>query len=589
MSMNGGSSSASSSSVTFRSLTPYLRGRWGSVALAGLLSLLGAGLALGQPLLTRAVIELLSAGRGVTALVALLVVVLVSAAVVTAVRDLVLQRTGEHVVRETRRRLARHMLRLPIAEYDDRRLGDLLSRLGADTTLLRAVVTSGLFDLATGAILVVGATVGMALIDWKLLAATLIGLAVVVAVGSISVRPIRKLSREAQSRVGDMTAAVERALTAIRTIRANRADDREAEVIGVHADAAAAAGMRLARHQALVGPLNSVALQFVLLLVLGFGGSQVAAGRMTVGSLVAFVLFLFYMSMPLAQAMHAYAQLQSGLAALERIEEVLRMPSERSGPGVEFVRDRLVVGPVQAAVEFDRVSFSYPDGPPVLRDVSFRVPAGTHTALVGPSAAGKSTMLMLIERFYDVGSGCVRVGGVDVRSLSFTDLRGQLGYVEQEASVLAGTLRDNLRLAAADADDEQMMRVLRRVRLEDVLRRSTHGLDTEVGEHGVRLSGGERQRLAIARSLLADQPILLLDEPTSNLDARNEARLRETIGRAAEGRTLIVVAHRLSTVVNADQIVVLDEGRVVDVGSHGELTDRSGLYRELARHQLLVA
>ncbi|MEE3920131.1 ATP-binding cassette domain-containing protein [Micromonospora sp. BRA006-A] len=221
--------------------------------------------------------------------------------------------------------------------------------------------------------------------------------------------------------------------------------------------------------------------------------------------------------------------------------------------------------------------------------MSFRVPAGTHTALVGPSAAGKSTMLMLIERFYDVGSGCVRVGGVDVRSLSFTDLRGQLGYVEQEASVLAGTLRDNLRLAAADADDEQMMRVLRRVRLEDVLRRSTHGLDTEVGEHGVRLSGGERQRLAIARSLLADQPILLLDEPTSNLDARNEARLRETIGRAAEGRTLIVVAHRLSTVVNADQIVVLDEGRVVDVGSHGELTDRSGLYRELARHQLLVA
>jgi ATP-binding cassette subfamily B protein/ATP-binding cassette subfamily C protein len=312
----------------------------------------------------------------------------------------------------------------------------------------------------------------------------------------------------------------------------------------------------------------------------------VANGTLTIGDLVAFVLFMFFLVMPLAQALHAYTQLQTGLGALQRMEEVLDLPDEEADdrPG-----STVVVSPAAPAVEFDRVSFAYPDGEPVLRDVSFRVPYGTKSALVGPSGAGKSTLLALVERFYETGTGAVRVGGVDIRELPREELRRQLGYVEQEAPVLAGTIGDNLRLTLPGATDAQLLAVLDTVNLADIVERSPLGLDAQVGEGGVLLSGGERQRLAIARTLLAAPPILLLDEPTSNLDARNEAALRQAISAVAARHTLLIVAHRLSTVVDADQIVVLDRGTVAGVGRHDELTDSSPLYRELATHQLLVA
>jgi ATP-binding cassette subfamily B protein len=224
----------------------------------------------------------------------------------------------------------------------------------------------------------------------------------------------------------------------------------------------------------------------------------------------------------------------------------------------------------------------------VLHGVSFTVPRGKRTALVGPSGAGKSTILALIERFYDPEAGQVRFGGMDVRTLDRVALRSNIGYVEQDAPVLAGSLRDNLRLATPDATDEQCVDVLHAVNLTEVLERSDLGLDAPVGEDGIMLSGGERQRLAIARALLAAPPVLLLDESTSSLDGRNEQLMREAIDAVAEDRTLLVIAHRLSTVVDSDQIVVLDHGRVVGVGTHSELVASTPLYRDLAKHQLLV-
>lgn len=609
--------------VGLRTLWPYLRAHRSSLLVVAALSLVTTAGTLLQPVLTRNVLDGLGAGTPIGASVLALVVTLVGVAAVDGFRHFLLQRTAEGLVLTSRRRLAGHLLRLPIAEYDQRRTGDLLSRVGADTTLLRAVVTSGLFDTVSGAIMVVGAATAMVLLDPLLFGVTLIGLVIGLSGGIYFARKVRGMSRDAQARIGEMTAAVERSITAARTIRASRAEARETATVAHSAEQAYHAGVRIARLQAIVQPAMVTTIQGSFLLVLGVGGARVASGAITVGDLVAFVLFVFFLVMPLGQALNAYTQLQAGLGALQRMEEVLVIPLEGAGeqlgattspPGVAGAQAPVgaqrssAAAPVRAvssasgaalagagapAIEFDRVGFGYTDaegrvGEPVLREVSFQAPVGTRTALVGPSGAGKSTLLSLVERFYEVTSGSLRIDGVDVRELGHDTLRSRLGYVEQESPVLAGTLRENLRLATPDATEEQMRAVLVAVNLDELVDRTPLGLDAQVGEGGVLLSGGERQRLAIARTLLAAPPILLLDEPTSNLDARNEAALRSAIDTVAQGRTLLIVAHRLSTVVDADQIVVLEHGRVVATGRHEELLDASPLYRELAAHQFLV-
>ncbi|GAA1424155.1 ABC transporter ATP-binding protein [Catellatospora coxensis] len=592
--------------VGLRTLWPYLRAHRSSLLVVAALSLVTTAGTLLQPVLTRNVLDGLGARAPIGASVLALVVTLVGVAAIDGFRHFLLQRTAEGLVLTSRRRLAGHLLRLPIAEYDQRRTGDLLSRVGADTTLLRAVVTSGLFDTVSGAIMVVGAATAMVLLDPLLFGVTLIGLVIGMSGGIFFARKVRGMSRDAQARIGEMTAAVERSITAARTIRASRAEARETATVAHSAEEAYHAGVRIARLQAIVQPAMVTTIQGSFLLVLGVGGARVASGAITVGDLVAFVLFVFFLVMPLGQALNAYTQLQAGLGALQRMEEVLVIPLEGAGgaaPGAQVAPPQTdavrmagaepAARPGAPAIEFDRVGFGYTDaegrvGEPVLREVSFQAPVGTRTALVGPSGAGKSTLLSLVERFYEVTSGSLRVDGVDVRELSHQTLRSRLGYVEQESPVLAGTLRENLRLATPDATEEQMRAVLAAVNLDELVDRTPLGLDAQVGEGGVLLSGGERQRLAIARTLLAAPPILLLDEPTSNLDARNEAALRSAIDTVAQGRTLLIVAHRLSTVVDADQIVVLEHGRVVATGRHEELLDTSPLYRELAAHQFLV-
>jgi len=598
--------------VGLRDLGPYLRSHRGPLAAVAVLSLVGAAIALAQPLMVRWVLSAVSDGRALAAPVAALVALLLTGSLLQGFERFLLQRTGEGVVLTARTGLAGHLLRLPVAEYDRRRTGDLLSRVGADTTLLRAVVTSGLFEATSGMVVLVGAAVAMLLLDPLLLAVTLgsVGLGVVLVIGVG--RRVRELSTQAQARVGEMTASVERALTAVRTIRASQAQGRETAAIVGSAQAAYAAGVRAARLEALVSPAATIATQGSFILVLGVGGARVASGAIEVGDLVAFILYLFLLVIPLAQALGAFTTLQTGLGALQRIADIhaiaaedaadearadvptesigrrsiLSERSSRAGDYPDPTRDRdRESAPLLALSDVD---FSYAGGPPILRGVSFSVPRGTRTALVGPSGAGKSTILALVERFYDVTGGAVRVAGEDVRDVPRAVLRARLGYVEQEAPVLAGTLRENLRLTAANADQARLDAVIDSVNLRELVDRAPAGLDSEVGDGGVLLSGGERQRLAIARALLAAPALLLLDEPTSNLDARNEAALRAAVDAVARDRTLLVVAHRLSTVVDADQIVVLDRGEVVAIGRHEALVETSPLYRELASQQLLV-
>ncbi|WP_150952519.1 ABC transporter ATP-binding protein [Microbacterium testaceum] len=601
--------------ASFRQLVPFLLEHRRTLAVVAVLSILGAAATLAQPLLVGEVISRVQNAVPLGALVWLLVAFVVLSSVISGFQHYLLQRTGTAVVFSSRRRLISRILRLPISEFDARRTGDLVSRVGTDTTLLYAVLTQGFADAVGNALILVGAVIAMAFIDPLLLVLIVVVVGASLAVVVLLSTRIRSASAVQQAKVGELSSGVERAVGSIRTIRASGATDREIAAVTENATAAYAAGVRIARVSALIVPIAFVALQVSLLVVLGVGGYRVASGAIDVASLVTFVIFLFLLVQPLASAIGAITSVNQALGALGRIQEVLDLPLEDQDD-----RPSTAITTTDApAIEFREVRFRYPDHvvrareaaaqearsvlaqvhlgagdaePPhdheVLRGVSFTVPRGARVALVGPSGAGKSTILSLVERFYDPTSGTILIDGTDARDLARDDLRARFGYVEQDAPTLAGTIADNLRLASPDATDDACERVLRAVNLGDVLERNALGVDAPAGEDGVMLSGGERQRLAIARALLAAPPVLLLDESTSSLDGVNEQRMREAIDAVATDRTLLVIAHRLSTVVDSDMIVVLEDGRVVGQGTHSELVASTPLYRDLAKHQLLV-
>jgi ATP-binding cassette subfamily B protein len=580
----------------FGELLPYIFEQRGMLVFVIILSIIGAAASLGQPVLVGQVITRVQASDPLGLLVWGLVALVVISALLSGLQHYLLQRMGEGVVLSSRRKLVARILNLPISEFDRRRTGDLVSRVGSDTTLLRAVLTQGLVEAIGGMLIFIGALIAMLIIDAALFAVTF-GVIVLALITVVSMsRRIRPAVQKAQTKVGDLAAAVERSISSIRTIRAAGATVRETEAISGEAKEAWWLGIKVAKISALIVPVAGIALQVSFLVVIGLGGYRVATGALTIAQLVTFIIFLFMMVMPLGQAFGAVNSVNQALGALGRIQEVINLPTEsqhdEADPTVRFQQDAPAIAFRDVRFTYRSVPAEHEDGElsetQVLHGVSFTVERGSRTALVGPSGAGKSTILGLVERFYDPDSGVIELEGVDLRALDRTRLRAQLGYVEQDAAVLAGSLRENLLLASPDASDAECDQVLRSVNLGAVLDRHPDGLDAQVGEDGIMLSGGEKQRLAIARALLAAPPILLLDESTASLDGLNEQLMREALDSVSSGRTLIVIAHRLSTVVDSDKIIVLDHGKVVGEGTHDELVESTPLYRELAQHQLLV-
>lgn len=572
--------------ASWRSLYGFLRPHRGALLAGGLLSLLTGATGLALPLVVRALIGDLSTHRSVAGVVLIMTALVAANGLLGAVGTYVLRRTAETVVLAARHRLVDRLLGLTIGALDLAEPGDLMSRVTSDTTLLREVASGSLVAMITGGLTMLATLTMMGLMDAVLLSVTLSVMICAMLIIGVVVPRIGRASRGSQDAVGVMGAALERTLGAFRTIKASGAERSEAERIKTAAIQAWAADVRAARWQALASNTAGVSVQIAFLVVLVAGGARVASGAISVGTLIAFLLYVYYLTPPIQQLADAVGQYQVGTAAVARIREAERLPVEPVAAPAALPAP----GAAPAALTFEDVRFRYrPELPAAHRGVSFSIPPYGMTAFVGPSGAGKTTIFSLIERFYEPDAGRVVLDGRDLRDWSLAELRAAIGYVEQDAPVLSGTLRENLLLGAPDAADPELRDVLRITRLGDVVARLPDGLETRIGHRGTRLSGGERQRVAIARALLRRPRLLLLDEATSQLDAINEAALRETITEAARITTILVVAHRLSTVTMADLIIVVDAGRVKASGTHAALVASDPLYAELAATQFLAA
>ncbi|WP_328827920.1 ABC transporter ATP-binding protein [Streptomyces ureilyticus] len=578
--------SASSDVPPWRLLLGYVRPhRWALLG-GAVLSLMTGATGLALPLVARGLIEDLQHDRAITGALLVMSALVIANAAIGALGGFVLRYTAESVVLGARRALVSHLLRLRIAAVDRSEPGDLMARITSDTTLLREVTTDSLVGIGTGGLTLVATLVMMGVVDPVLFAVTL---GVVFGAGTVIgviVPRINRASRQAQNAVGAMGASLERVLGALRTVKASGAEHREEQAVHAAAEESWRQSVKAAKWSALAGNTAGLSMQIAFITVLAVGGARVATGAIDIGTLVAFLLFVFYLMSPIQQVVGAVAQYQTGAAALARIEEARRLPAEPASAPAPLP----LPGAEPAAIAFENVRFRYADDLPYIHHgVTFTVPPRGMTAFVGPSGAGKTTVFSLIERFYDPGEGRITLDGQDLADWDVSGLRSAIGYVEQDAPVLSGSLRDNLVLGNPDADEADLLRALKTTRLDGLVDRLPNGMDTLVGHRGTKLSGGERQRVAIARALLRRPRLLLLDEATSQLDAVNEAALRDTVADVARTTTVLVVAHRLSTVTMADRIVVMDAGEVRAVGTHRELVTADPLYAELAATQFLAS
>ncbi|MCI3274070.1 ABC transporter ATP-binding protein [Streptomyces cylindrosporus] len=569
----------------WRLLLGYVRPHRWPLLTGALLSLVTGATGLLLPLVAKGLIDDLSHDRAITGALLAMSALVVANAALGALGSYVLRRTAESVVLGARRALSSYLLRLRIPAVDRSEPGDLMARITSDTTLLREVTTDSLVGLGTGGLTLVATIVMMGLVDPVLLGVTL---AVILGAGTVLgviVPRINRASRRAQDAVGVMGASLERILGALRTVKASGAEHREERTLHEAAEESWRQSVRAAKWSAAAGNTAGLAMQIAFITVLAVGGARVATGAIQVGTLVAFLLYVFYLMSPIQSVVGAITQYQTGAAALARIQEALNLPSEPASRPAPLPSP----GAQPAELAFEEVRFRYADDLPyVHHGVTFAVPARGMTAFVGPSGAGKTTVFSLIERFYDPESGTITLDGRALRDWELPQLRSAIGYVEQDAPVLSGSLRDNLLLGNPEAGEDTVTRVLKTTRLDGLVARLPKGLETLVGHRGTKLSGGERQRVAIARALLRRPRLLLLDEATSQLDAVNEAALRDTVADVARTTTVLVVAHRLSTVTMADRIVVMDAGRVRAVGTHRELVAADPLYAELAATQFLA-
>ncbi len=511
----------------------------------------------------------------------ILVIVFLAQAVFNFLRSYWLAIAGEGVVADLRRAVFDRVVRLGVPFFDDRKTGEITSRLTADAAVVQATVSTAVAQALAQSITLIGSIILLFLLSFRLSLTVLTFVPVVMIAAAVFGRRLRRISTDFQDRLAEANSLAEEAIASVRVVKWFTAEDETAQMYDHHIRASYDVAVRRARLRSIFVPTVTFVMFSTLALVLWQGGRQVISGNLSAGNLVTFLLYTLTVAGAIGTFTGLYAQLQEALGASKRIFELLDEPPEVAAAGATGNPDRL------GTVTFEDVSFEYSQrGGAVLQNVNLEVQPGEVVALVGPSGAGKTTMVQLIPRFYDVTAGRVLVDGLDVKNHDIEQLRLRMAAVPQEVELFSGTIAENLRVAKGDAKDEDLIEASKAANAHEFISEFPDGYATVVGERGVKLSGGQRQRVAIARALLADPSILILDEATSSLDTESESLVQSALEVLMQGRTTVVIAHRLSTVRQADRLVVLAEGRIVEEGNHDELLTQGGLYAELYGRQL---
>lgn len=548
-----------------------------------LMSIAGAGIGLVVPLRTGDLIDAIGTGNINWPLILLLLGLFISENIVGSVSWYLLAYIGQDILYNIRKNLWLKVLALPISFFDKYRSAETMSRVTNDTNEINTLFTSHLVTLASSLTTVIGGIILLFRIDWQMafiiLLAVPIGILLIMPIGG----KMYKISIDTYTKLAELTTILTQTISEMRLVKASNAEKHEEQDGLEKMRELFHFGLKEARINAILGPLMSTVMLLMLVIVIGYGGVRVASGVISAGELVSFILLIFQIIWPFTEFAGFYTQLQKVMGATERLKVILDYTPERLASG------ELPVPSNDKDLTFEEVSFSYVSDEPVLKNLSFNVPAGKMTAFVGPSGSGKSTVFSLIEQFYLPDSGNLLYGDDPIPSFDLENWRRKIGYVSQDSSLMTGTIRNNILYGQnEDIPEEMVVEAAKMAYADNFIEEFSNKYDTEVGERGIQLSGGQRQRIAIARAFLRQPEILLLDEATASLDSESESQIQQALEKLMHGRTTLVIAHRLSTVVKADQIVVIEKGEVTGTGTHEELIVQHPTYVKWAKKQLNI-